>query len=198
MRISPKDLEARMKARRLGNELRNLALDDIFDLLGSRVADRNQLLAFAGEGLLNTDDLPIVMFKAPAFVYRERVAGSETLAFFLDHEPASASDLLMAATGESLPDDLAPRIESYVRARDEYIAGQMALSERRMEAALGHYVKSVELSVDFNAGYPQVISLASVPGLIPKAAALTAVESIVRARPNFGDLRQLRRQLGGR
>ena len=67
-----------------------------------------------------------------------------------------------------------------------------------MEAALGHYVKSVEDSEEFNAGYQQVISIANVPGSIPKATVLAAVESIVRARPEFGDLRQLRRQLGGR
>ena len=198
LRIDPMDLEVRMKAPRLGEELTVLALDDIFDLLGSRVASREQLLAFAGQGPLNTDDLPIVMFTAPGYVYRERAAGSETLAPFLDLEPAPAADRLIAAPGESVPTELPGRIEDYVRARDAFIAGQVALSEGRMEAALGHYVKSVEDSEEFNAGYQQVISIANVPGSIPKATVLAAVESIVRARPEFGDLRQLRRQLGGR
>ena len=193
-RVDPKILETRMSTPGLSQQLEALALDDIFDLLGSRIANREQLESFADGAPLNTDDLPIVMFTAPAFIYRARAAASKTLAPFLNREPASALELL--PEDDSSPDarNLVARIEAYVRARDAYIAGQIALSESRDEAALDAYVASVEASKDFNAGYQQVITLANTARGISKAALLKAIKAVAAARPELGDLGRLQRQ----
>lgn len=181
-------LAARMSEGALGEELERLALDDVYDLLGSRVADADQLAAYGGDGPLNTDDRPRVMFDAPRFVYGERPPGWERFLAFVGGPPAPASGLV--ADGAA-----AARIEDYVRARDAFFAGQIALAEDRTADALGHYVRSVEASGDFQAGYNQVLTLANVAVGVPREDRLKAVRTVAGLRPELGDLRQLQRQL---
>lgn len=192
LRVDRAALASRLGEGVLGEELTRLALDDPFDLLGCRIADRAQLLARAATDLRNTDDRPEVMFRAPRFVYGERAKGWGRLEPFLGQEPAPAAELLNDADA-----DFAARVEGYVRARDAFIGGQIALAEERMEGAFAGYVASVEASPDFDAGYHQVLALVNSVPEVPVATRLAAVEAIVRARPELGDLKRLRRELGG-
>lgn len=190
LRVDAEALAARIGESPLGEELTQLALDDLFDLLGCRVADRAQLSVRAGHAALNTDDRPEVMFRAPRFVYAERTEGWGRLLPFLALEPAPVVPLLTAGGA-----DLAERVEAYVRARNVFIEGQIAYAEERMQDALDRYVESVRSSRDFVAGYHQVVSLANAAPEIPQAKRLEAVESVVQARPDLGDLKALRSQL---
>ncbi|MEL6907261.1 MAG: spermidine synthase, partial [Planctomycetota bacterium] len=192
--VEPTALAARMRDRTLGPELERLALDDLFDLLGCRVADAAQLAAYAGAGPLNTDDRPVVMFDAPAFVYGERPPGWARFESFLGLEPAPAAPVVRGARGGDAADAVS-RVEAYVRARDLFFEGQIALAEERTGDALDRYVESVEASADFDAGYHQVLTLANVATDVARARRLEAVQALARLRPERGDLRTLQRQL---
>lgn len=185
-------LEGRLAAGEASAELARLALDDVYDLLGSRIAGPAGLAAIAGDGPLNTDDLPRVTFAAPRHVHAAASPGWTALEPFLGAAPPSAADLIGAAAP-----GVAERIEAYARARDAFLRGQIAMAEERVGDAIDRYVEATAASRDFQAGYVQAISLVNTAAGVPRERRLEAVRELARLRPERGDLRQLQRQLGG-
>jgi hypothetical protein len=55
----------------VGRKLGSLRLYNAYTLLGTFIAAARDLIDFAGNGLLNTDNHPIVIFNAPRFAYSE-------------------------------------------------------------------------------------------------------------------------------
>ncbi len=90
------------------------------DLLASYMADGTALKDWAGEGPLNTDLHPRIMFDAPVAAYADDPElGARNLASVLDLRPADPTVLFDAADAESLRDDTvryATAVALYLRA----------------------------------------------------------------------------------
>jgi spermidine synthase len=125
------------------------AVYDGYALFGTFVATGGQLARFAGEGPLNTDDLPLVTFRAPRFIYEELTTPYARLQAVLaetDRDPAS---LFEAADASPFVAEL----RSLLEARDVYLAGAIERSRGNRDAAVREFVRSAELSPRFMTGY---------------------------------------------
>lgn len=99
----------------------DFGLPDALSVLGSAVAGPQALAAFAGDAPLNTDDRPVVAWRAPRITYAPDSTPRQRLAALLaafQARPLQPRDLLGAA-----PDaDLDARLAGYWRARDAFLA----------------------------------------------------------------------------
>ena len=114
------------RARLEGLAARPGATLDLRDLLGSYLADTAALAAWAGEGPLNTDLHPRVLFDAPATAYADDPKlGARNLEALMALRPADPAVLLAgAAAGE-----LAASARSYSAATDLYLRAELARDE---------------------------------------------------------------------
>lgn len=93
---------------------------DAFSVLGSLVADAGGLLRFAGAAPLNTDDRPLVSYRAPRITYVPDSLPAERLQALLREfaaAPVSAAGLVDAGGDASWPG----RLTAYWLARDRFI-----------------------------------------------------------------------------
>lgn len=96
---------------------------DLRDLLASYLADRTGLAAWAGEGPLNTDLHPRVLFDAPASAYADDpTLGARNLTELMTLRPADPAVLLAGAAAS----ELAASVRSYTAAADLYLRAELA------------------------------------------------------------------------
>lgn len=75
LEYGPDWVQDRVHSSRLQQQLVALRLNSNFALFGGFIADRAGLTEFAGDGGLNTDDRPLVAYRAPGFAYRQQSFG---------------------------------------------------------------------------------------------------------------------------
>ncbi len=151
--------EKRVAARGLPSALQEVALGNGLTLFGCLVAGTGDLAAYAGEGPLNTDDRPEVVFRAPAFTYRKDQPGWGRLATMMAECRASAGDLL------SRPDDpagqaFAGQLDRYLAARDLYLGAEILLHQGRTAAGIQAMLDSVRASPEFRTAYLRCLQIA--------------------------------------
>jgi spermidine synthase len=96
------------------------------DLLASYLADGTALRAFAGDGPVNTDLRPHILFAAPAAAYADDPdLGARNLAAILSLRPADPTTLLDSTDAAPLRDD----VGRYAIAVDLYLRAGIALGD---------------------------------------------------------------------
>jgi tetratricopeptide (TPR) repeat protein len=107
--------EALMQDPYLAGDLRSLGLEDSLDLYSQCLLGHDEMLAFAGEGPLNTDDRPALEFSAPRSLFRSKEQGRSANRehFFSLDKASSAAPLPLPLSG--LP-GLAPGAKAPLRA----------------------------------------------------------------------------------
>ncbi|MEY8879276.1 MAG: spermidine synthase [Leptothrix sp. (in: b-proteobacteria)] len=129
------EVERRIAAPRLGATAGQFGLGDAYAVLGSFVAGPAALAHFAGDAALNTDDRPVVAYRAPRITYQPDSLPRERLMALLDAVAVDAGEVL--APGEDpqpkaritvdRPDRPATgeRLAAYWQARNQFLrAGQ--------------------------------------------------------------------------
>jgi spermidine synthase len=126
-------------------QLRQLVLADSVQLFGCLLADSRTLMHFAQGAPDNTDDLPRIIFEAPATSYRA-VSPHERLFALLDTWRLD----LHAVLGDSSynTEHLIQRVQDFTRARDLYLRGLAAEADQRLSDALDFYLASSRVSPD--------------------------------------------------
>ncbi len=94
-----------------------LSLEDEYAILGSMAAGPRSLERFALSSTANTDDLPVVAYRAPRITYAPDSTPAERLLQLLGEWRVEPGEVLDAAA----PAELAARLASYWQARREYI-----------------------------------------------------------------------------
>ncbi len=136
----------------LHTALENLALRDDLTLFGCLVASRDDLAHFAGDGPLNTDDLPRVMYGAPATTYREEEGGADRLEILI-HQWSHQAESIYGADEIHLPDSMTDRLNAYLNARDQFLLGLISKGRGAVSESITHFLDSVRASGDFHTGY---------------------------------------------
>lgn len=108
----------RLQTQRLAQPLAAYGLADDFAVLGSFIGDAAALKRFAGDAALNTDDLPVVVYRAPRITYAPDSLPAERLQALLQELGAQPSTLLDSGTDAAW----LPRLAAYWTARDQFIA----------------------------------------------------------------------------
>lgn len=149
-----------------------LQVREDLDLFGSLLATDDTLRTFAGEGPLNTDDHPIVVYESPAFTYSESRTKWDTLITLLDTFDVPEPTLLLRIEESDITARAnALRLEKYWRARNTYIRGLADVARGDQPGGLEKMMASLVASRDFTAARQTLRQLAP---------------SIMRTNPTMG------------
>jgi len=124
-------------------------VDQVRDLLGAHMLDRQALRKFAGEGPLNTDLNPRVLFDAPRAVYeKRRTQGRENLRAVLALRQPVAKMSLTAVDAASR-EFFWQHLQRYVRASTLYLRGELARLGDDQPKAMAHYFEAFAEAPEF-------------------------------------------------
>lgn len=129
------------------------ALYDRFALFGTYVADRDDLARFAGEGPLNTDDRPLVVFLAPRFIYVHQWQRYGRLMTLLEETTGDPRSLIRVDDGDDDAQRFIEELGGYHDARNLFLRGAVEQSEGRIADAMTAFIQSAESSPAFLTGY---------------------------------------------
>lgn len=173
------------------------ALYDSFELFGTFVASREQLESFAGPGPLNTDDLPLVTFRAPHFTYRKDVPRYARLQAILAETERDPTPLLAAGH----PAAFAAELRALLEARDIFLAGAIERTRGDTAAAIRNFIRSAERSPRFVTGYltafQHAIELTGTGSTADRARARDILRELRVAHPTRPEAPQALRQIFG-
>ena len=188
-------LEQRFGHPELDEQLAKLTLKDSIQLFGCFVAGPRELAAFAGAAPRNTDDHPVVIYRAPRFAYQKHRAPQERLFALLAGPRSDATELVEAASNDA--GKFAKRINDFIAARDLYLNGLVRETEQNLAAALDTYVASAVRSADFTWGYARCLTIAQVYARTNPADARALLLRLVEAQPAQTRAKELLGRLGG-
>jgi spermidine synthase len=182
-------LHERIATTTLPQRLAEYGLADEFALAGSFVAGPAALQQFAGDALLNTDDHPVVAYRAPRVTYAPDSLPRDRLLALLQSVRIAPEELLAGPDPAS-----ARRLAAYWTARDRFIeAGRdvrPGADLRRLLAQVREPLLAVlRISPDFQPAYDPLLRMASALARIDPAQAralLTELRQVQPARPEAG------------
>jgi len=162
--------------------------------LGSFVAGPRALAQFAGDAALNTDDHPVVAYRAPRITYVPDSLPRDRLVTLLEGLALRPEELIDTPDDRTWP----PRLAAYWAARNRFIeAGrtvQPSADVQRMLAQVREPLLAVlRTSPDFRPAYDPLLRMAQALGARDPAGArtlLTALRQVQPARPEAQQLLQ--------
>ncbi len=152
----------RMQTAALPRAPAQFGLHDELAVLGSFVAGPQALARLAGDAPLNTDDHPVVTYRAPRITYAPDSRPAERLIELLRTVELTPDEVLSAAADAQTR----ARLATYWRARDRFIAVgqgvQPTLDARRMLAQVREPLLEVlRLSPEFRPAYDPLLRLSA-------------------------------------
>ena len=173
------------------------ALYDSFALFGTFVATRDQLAKFAGPGPLNTDNRPLVTFRAPRFIYRQSVSPYARLQTILAETERDPAPLFDTADAAPFVDEL----RRFLEARDVFLAGAIKQTQGDLPGAARDFIRSAQLSPRFLTGYltalQYAVSIAESGSAIDRARARDILRDLRAANPSRPEASDALRQIFG-
>jgi spermidine synthase len=174
--------------------LADLGFPDDFALLGSFVAGPRSLARFSADAPLNTDDHPVVSYRAPRVTYAPDSLPRDRLISLLHEVDIGADELLVTSgAGDAA---WAARLRAYWTARDRFIeVGR----DVRPSADVGRMLAQVReplltvlrASPDFRPAYDPLLRMAAALSSSDAPAArelLTELQVLQPLRPEAGEL----------
>jgi spermidine synthase len=164
--------------------LSDLGLLDDFALLGSFVAGPQSLARFGADAPLNTDDHPLVAYRAPRVTYAPDSLPRDRLIALL-HEIDVGSDELLASPRDV---DWAGRLRAYWTARNRFIEVgrdvQPTADAARMLAQVREPLLGVlQMSPDFRPAYDPLLQMALALAPRDPATARRVLTALREAQP---------------
>jgi spermidine synthase len=188
----------RVRGKNLRKHMANFGYDSIYSLLGTFIADSGVLKTYVDGYRINTDNFPIVLFKAPRFVYgKPEPPHQRLLTLLAAFSPPDPEAILSDVITEE--DYLArSRLSNYWMARDRFIelgttVGKTNDVTQLHAAASEQLLDVVKKSIDFSAAYFPLISIAYEIYPYNRKASYKLLRDLERAnpmRPEAGILRQ--------
>jgi len=177
-------LRIRLSRQALPEQMAALGFEDELSVLGSVVAGRAALARFAASAPANTDDRPVVMYRAPRITYAPDSSPGERLMAVLRELSIAPEELLVPAPDQ----EFFPRLAAYWAARDRFIeSGRDVRPSPRVEEMLAQ-VQEPLLSVlrqspDFRPAYDPLLAMAQALARSDASAARTLLGELSRLQP---------------
>lgn len=173
-----------------------------FALLGGFIAGPRSLARFAGNAPLNTDDRPVVAYRAPRITYAPDSLPRDRLIALLREVEISPDELLASRDHQPVDAAWGLRLAAYWAARDRFIeAGRdvrPASDVQRMLAQVREPLLSVlQVSPEFRPAYDPLLRMATALGRIDVAAARELLAELQRVQPSRPEAAQALRDLSG-
>ena len=136
-------------------------MQDARDLLGAYMLDRDALARYAGEGPLNTDLNPRVLFDAPASAYADRPdLAYGSLMTLLPHRTPYPDGLVTGAEPERLA-DFRQQVAGFSQALGLYLTAEVTRHNAGADAAREGYLRAYEAAPDFRPAVDLLVALAA-------------------------------------
>jgi spermidine synthase len=196
--FGPDWLLSNVHARKLQRQLVDLRLNSDLALFGGFIADKAALVEYVGAGPLNTDDRPLVTYRAPSFAYRQRQGHGERLVALVESLSRNRGTLLRAAATES-DQAFEERLNAYWRARDAYLRAGLGVEPtddlQTMLAEIREpLLDVVRISDDFMSAYQPLLSMAQALYETDPAQSRRLLTDLDRAAPARKEARRLLRE----
>ncbi|MDP1902472.1 MAG: fused MFS/spermidine synthase [Rubrivivax sp.] len=177
-------LAARLSAHAQPNDLADFGIADAYALLGGFVAGPQALARFAEGAPLNTDDRPVVAYRAPRITYAPDSLPRERLRAMLKELSITPAELVDGVA--DLPE--APRLAAYWAARNGFIeAGRNVRPSGHVLTMLAQVreplLAVLRTSPDFRPAYDPLLRLAAALGRTDAVAARALVSELVQVQP---------------
>jgi len=174
-------------------------IDDDLALLGSFVAGPRALAHFAGDAALNTDDHPVVAYRAPRIAYVPDSLPRDRLIALLREFEISPDELVSARTGAAWRS----RLAAYWAARNRYLSvgrdvRPMSDVRRMLSQVREPLLAVLRISPDFRPAYDPLLKMAVALGRTDPAAARALLIELQRTQPSRPEAARALRTLGGR
>lgn len=174
----------RLATHALPQRLGDFGLADEAALLGGFVAGPRALKRFAGDAPLNTDDHPVVAYRAPRITYAPDSLPRERLLALLREVDVGMAELVDAGADTHW----APRAAAYREARNRFIeVGQRvqpSADPQRMLAQVREPLLAVlRISPEFRPAYDPLLRMASALARSDATAARALLGELVQVQP---------------
>jgi len=183
-RVSVASVRDRLARAAWPRPLAEFGIDDEFALLGSFVAGPKALARFAGSADANTDDHPVVAYRAPRVTYAPDSLPRDRLIALLHELSIDPAELI--DTSADAPS--AHRLAAYWAARDRFIdVGRnvrASTNARDMLSQVREPLLSVlRLSPDFRPAYDPLLRMAATLARSDAPAARSLLTELAQAQP---------------
>jgi spermidine synthase len=194
-RVGVDDVRARLATvQRQGRSLKDYGIGDELALLGTFIAGPRELAAFAGEAPLNTDDRPIVAYRAPRAAYAPEAAPRDRLLELLETVAATPDEIV----AEPRDPTFERRLAAYWKARDRFIAAGRDVQLTNDATSTLVQVRepllaALRISPEFRPAYDPLLAMALDVARSDPATAralLAELHGVQPARPEAGEALQ--------
>lgn len=187
-RFDPTAIRARLSRQPLPARAARLGLDTDLAVLGSLVAGPDALRRFAGDAAANTDDRPIVMYRAPRITYAPDSLPRDRLLALLRALTLEPSQVVLPTTDPAWPH----RLAAYWQARDRFIQLGRNVRPSPRAADMLAQVRAPLLSVlrispDFRPAYDPLLAMATALSQDDAPAARALLDELTSLQPARAD-----------
>ncbi len=195
-RFEARDIHDRLARATTAPPVADFGLADTWALHGSFVAGPSSLAHFAADAPLNTDDHPVVAYRAPRITYAPDSRPRDRLLELL-HQWRIEPEALVDADATA-----ASRLSAYWRARQRYLevgqAVQPSADARQMLAQVREPLLAVmRLSPDFRPAYDPLLRMAEGLARTDLGAAQALLHELSQLQPQRSESHQALRRLSG-
>ena len=177
-------IRERLRQAASPGRLIDLGLEDETAVLGSFVAGPEALRRFAGDADLNTDDRPVVAYRAPIVTYAPYSTPRDRLIALLQKLSVEPDEVMRPE-----PDtNLSRRLVSYWRARDRFIeSGRNVRPSQQLGDMLAQVreplLAVLRISPDFRPAYDPLLSMAAALARTDANGARALLNELERLQP---------------
>jgi spermidine synthase len=174
-----------------------LGIEDEYALLGSFIADSKSLRKFAGVALLNTDDHPVVAYRAPRITYVPDSLPRDRLIGLLRELSIEPDELIDAGSNK----ETARRLVAYWTARNRFIVAgrdvRPSADVRQMLSQVREPLLSIlRISPDFRPAYDPLVRMGTALAQIDAPGARELLTELMQAQPARSEARSALLQMG--
>jgi spermidine synthase len=162
----------------------DFGIEDEFALLGSFIAGPKALAHFAGSAPANTDDHPVVAYRAPCITYAPESLPRDRLIALLHELSSEPSEMINTTT------DIAwsRRLANYWKARNQYVeAGRDVRPSANVQGMLSQVreplLSVLRISPDFRPAYDPLVRMATILGRTDEVAARAMLKELAQIQP---------------
>lgn len=190
-------VRARLSHPSLPAAVTSLGFEDEYAVLGSVVAGPRALGRFASLAALNTDDRPVVAYRAPFVTYAPESSPGSRLTDLLGELSIQPDELL----GSPVEPALARRLSAYWAARDRFVVSGRNVEPAPRVADMLAQVREPLLSVlrlspDFRPAYDPLLAMAKALARSDLPAARALLDELGSVQPTRSEARQALTLLG--
>jgi len=206
--FDPAAIHDRLARRALPGRAAALGLDDELAVLGSLVAGPAALARLAGDAAANTDDHPVVAYRAPRLTYAPDSLPRDRLISLLAELSIAPAEVIqpgprLPTTGGATTDPGWPaRLAAYWAARDRFVAsGRDVRPTPRVQDMLAQVreplLAVLRISPDFRPAYDPLLAMARELARTDPAAARVLIGELARLQPARSDATRALRLIEG-